>query len=259
MAYIAVLDSGVGGLTVWNACRQMLKGEDFLYVADGKRCPYGDRSDEDILRYVMDVVAFCERFPLKGIVVACNTATVVALEAIRRRVDVPVIGVVEPGSFLAAQATRNGRVGVLATSKTIERDTYGTLIRSMKEGVEVTGFACPWLAPLIEKGIGIEQELDQALRTYLRGARGAGVDTVVLGCTHYPFVRDRIQEVFGSGVTVVDPADETARRVRSVIPLGGGKGETRFYTSGDPEGFKRVAASWLGEPIEVEGISFVPT
>lgn len=254
--YIAVIDSGVGGLTVAKEIMKQMPLESILYFGDTKRCPYGDRTDEEIVSFSMEMVRYIEKFPLKALVIACNTATVVALQHIQRYLKVPVIGVVQPGAKMASLATRNNQVAVLATTKTIESRTYEKFIHFFQPRVEVKGYACPWLAPLIEKGIGIENELEQALNTYLSEAKEQLVDTVVLGCTHYPLVRDQIQVYFGGQVQLIDPAIETVKELKKqIVPNTYKIFKNRYYVSGDAEMFKKIADTWLGRSIEADEVS----
>lgn len=255
--YIVVLDSGVGGLTVAKEIMRQLPNESILYMGDTKHCPYGDRTEEEIRRYTMEMVAFALRHPVKAIVVACNTATVVVLEELEKRCSVPVIGVVDPGVHAALCASKTKRIAVLATSRTIQSQHHKNKIVAKEERACVFEYACPWLVPLVEKGVGIEAELEQALQTHLEQARTKEVDTVILGCTHYPMVKESIQHHFGENVSVIDPAWETVRRLAERLEKGAsGPARHQYWVSGDAGMFKAIAGKWLQHTVDVFEASF---
>jgi len=224
-APIAVFDSGVGGLTVLRELLRRLPAQRFVYFGDTARVPYGTKSPATITRYALELMLYVGRFHPRVIVVACNTASAVAIERLRRSSPVPVCGVVEPGARRAAQVTRNRRVGVIATEATIRSRAYHRAIRRVRPRVRVVGRSCPLLVPMVEEGRDSEDPLvRRAVREYLSGLKRARVDTVLLGCTHYPLLKGAVKRAMGEGVTVVDSAEETALAVQAMVP-GAGRGK----------------------------------
>jgi glutamate racemase len=251
---IGIFDSGAGGLTVLHECLVTMPGEDFLYLGDGERCPYGPREAEEIRRFALEIGLHLERSGVKLIVVACNTAAAAALPYLQERLEIPVVAVLAPEAHAAVQATRNRRVGVLATEATVASGRYADVIHTLDAGVEVVSVACPRLVPLIE-GAAPNDELTAAVREYAGPLRDASVDTVVLGCTHYPLVRPVFERVFGRGTTLVFSADETAREVAETLERKGiandpaREGATTFLTAGSAEEFAALGERFLQLPI----------
>ena len=251
---IGIFDSGAGGLTVLHECLVTLPGEDFLYLGDGARCPYGPRSAEEVRRFALEIASYLERQGVKLIAAACNTATAAALPLLQERLAVPVVGVLTPEAHAAVQATRNRRIGVLATEGTVESGRYGDVIRALDAGVTVTEIPCPRLVELIEANAGTE-ELMAAVREYAAPLKAADVDTVVLGCTHYPLIRPLFERVFGRATTLVFSADETAREVAETLARKGigndpaREGATTFLTTGEPDDFAALGERFLQLPI----------
>src|SRR6185437_7497486 len=202
---IGVFDSGVGGLTVLHECLVTMPNEDFVYLGDHARLPYGPRPLPEIRRFAFEIAGYLETQGVKLIVVACNAATSAALHALQEELAVPVVGVIAPEAAAAVRATRNRRVGLLATQATVTAGRYATLVRELDAGVRFTAVACPELVPLIEDGA---QTVD-AVRAYAQPLKDADCDTVILGCTHYPLIRPVFQRVFGRDVTLVFSAEET--------------------------------------------------
>ena len=217
---IGIFDSGAGGLTVLHECLVTLPHEDFLYLGDGARCPYGPRPAEEVRRFALEIATYLERRGVKLIAAACNTATAVALPLLQERIAVPIVGVLTPEAHAAVQATRNRRIGVLATAGTVESGRYADVIHALDAGATVTQIACPSLVPLIEANVATE-ELVAAVREYAAPLKAAEVDTVVLGCTHYPLIRPLFERVFGRSTTLVFSADETAREVAETLARKG--------------------------------------
>ena len=252
---IGIFDSGAGGLTVLHECLVTMPGEDFLYLGDGARCPYGPRDADEIRRFALEIGRHLERSGVKLIVVACNTAAAAALPYLQERLEVPVVAVLAPEAHVAVQATRNRHVGVLATEATVASGRYADVIRTLDAGIEVVSVACPRLVPMIE-GAAPNEELTAAVREYAAPLRTAGVDTVVLGCTHYPLVRPVFERVFGRGTTLVFSADETAREVAETLDRKGienepgREGSTTFLTTGPPDEFAALGARFLQLPID---------
>jgi glutamate racemase len=252
---VGVFDSGVGGLTVLHECLVTLPHEDFVYLGDHARLPYGPRPLAEIRRFAREIGAFLEAQDVKLILVACNAATSAALPALQGDLAVPVIGVITPEAHAAVQATRNRRIGLMATQATVTGGRYAELVRTLDAGAELFSVACPRLVPLIESDDPFAAETTEAVREYAAPLKDAGVDTVVLGCTHYPLIRPILQRVFGRDVTLVFSAEETAREVAETLARKGvendasREGGYRFLTTGDPETFRRLGARFLQLPI----------
>jgi glutamate racemase len=258
---IGIFDSGAGGLTVLHECLVTMPHEDFLYLGDGARCPYGPRPAGEIRRFAFEVASYLEQSGVKLIVAACNAATSAALPQLQESLAAPIVGVLVPEAHAAVQATRNRRIGLLATEATVASERYEEVVHALDAGVRVVSVACPKLVPLIEAG-SVGDELDAAVRDYAAPLRDAGVDTVILGCTHYPMIRRVFERVFGRGTTLVFSADETAREVaetlerRGVENDQGRSGSTRFLTTGPPEEFRELGERFLQLPIpDVEQVS----
>ena len=253
---IGVFDSGMGGLTVLHECLVTLPHEDFVYLGDGARLPYGPRPLDEIRRFAGEIAGYLEAQGVKLIVAACNSATAAALPALQRRLVVPVIGVLAPEAHAAVLATRNRRIGLLATEATVASGRYAKLVRSLDAGAELVAVACPRLVPLIEGDDVFGQELNEAVREYAAPLKEAEVDTVILGCTHYPLIRPVLQRVFGRGVTLVFSAEETAREAAETLARKGiendhaREGSYRFLTTGDPELFRAMGQRFLQFPID---------
>jgi glutamate racemase len=256
---IGVFDSGVGGLTVLHECLVTLPHEDVIYLGDNARLPYGPRPLDEIRRFANEIGCYLERQDVKLVVVACNSATAAALPDLQLALSVPVIGVLRPEAHAAVLATRNRRIGLLATQATVASGRYEALVKSLDAGAEVVAVPCPELVPLIEGDDPFGEATAAAVRGYATSLRDAGVDTVILGCTHYPLIRPMLQRVFGRDVTLVFSAEETAHEVaetlaRKRIENGGGReGSYRFLTTGDPGAFREMGRRFLQLPIgEVE-------
>jgi glutamate racemase len=253
---IGVFDSGVGGLTVLHECLVTLPHEDFVYLGDHARLPYGPRPLPELRRFAREIAGYLEAQNVKLILAACNAATSAALPQLQEELAVPVIGVITPEAHTAVQATRNRRVGLMATQATVTAGRYAELVHTLDAGVELHAVACPRLVPLIESDDPFRAETTEAVREYAAPLKEARVDTVILGCTHYPLIRPILQRVFGRDVTLVFSAEETAREVaetlaRKRIENGAGReGSYRFLTTGDPDLFRRAGARFLQLPIE---------
>jgi glutamate racemase len=255
---IGVFDSGVGGLTVLHECLVTMPNEDFVYLGDHARLPYGPRPLAEIARFAHEIAAYLEREGVKLIVVACNAATSAALPQLQASLKVPVVGVIAPEAATAVRATRNRRIGLLATQATVAAGRYEALVHTLDAGVRFSAVACPTLVPLIEAG---DQTVD-AVREYAAPLKAAGCDTVILGCTHYPLIRPVLQREFGRDVTLVFSADETAREVDETLRRKGWdnqpgrRGAYRFLTTGDPALFASLGERFLQLPVgEVKQVS----
>ncbi len=251
----------MGGLTVLHECLVTMPHEDFVYLGDAARLPYGPRPLPELRRFSREIASYLERDGVKLVVAACNSATSAALPALQQELEVPIVGVLSPEAHAAVQATRNRRVGLLATEATVASGRYEELVRTLDAGVHVTAVACPALVPLIESDDPFAAATVEAVREYAVPLRAAGVDTVILGCTHYPLIRPIFQRVLGRGVTLVFSAEETAREVAETLARKGmenhpgREGAYRFLTTGDPESFREVGTRFLQLPIaEVEHV-----
>lgn len=252
---IGVFDSGIGGLTVLKELFRVLGSESTVYLGDTARVPYGIRSAETVTRYAFENAAFLVDRGIKLLIVACNTASAVSLEAIQVRFPIPVIGVIEPGARAAVRATRERRVGVIGTEATINSSAYARAIRRIDPGIDVFGAPCPLFVPLAEEGVTDDEVATLVAERYLRQMKEHSVDTLVLGCTHYPLLRGVIGRVMGPAVTLIDSAVETVREVRETLVRDGmeapGSGEPwrLFYVTDSPERFRRVGERFLGDEI----------
>jgi glutamate racemase len=259
---VGVFDSGMGGLTVLHECLVTMPHEDFIYLGDAARLPYGPRPLAEIRRFAREIARFLAAEDVKLLLVACNAATSAALPDLQEELAVPVVGVITPEAHAAVQATRNRRIGLLATQATVTSGRYEELVRTLDAGARVVPVPCPDLVPLIESDDPFGEATAEAVRRYAAPLKEAGVDTVILGCTHYPLIRPILQRVFGRGVTLVFSAEETAREVAETLArkgienADGREGRYRFLTTGEPEQFRVMGARFLQLPIaEVERVS----
>jgi glutamate racemase len=253
---IGVFDSGVGGLTVFKALEAELPGESLLYLGDTARVPYGIKSAETVVRYSIEAAHFMRHQGVKMVVVACNTASSVALPDVEREVGLPVIGVIEPGAHRAAEKTRSGRIGVIGTRATIGSGAYTRAIHERLPDAEVLAQPCPLLVPLAEEGWTDNEVARITCEQYLEPFRQAKVDTLVLGCTHYPLLHETIGRVMGPEVALVDSAESTAGEVRELLQHreslaagGSATAEHHFFVTDAPGPFQKVAERFLGRPI----------
>lgn len=251
-APIGVFDSGIGGLTVVREIMRQIPNEKIIYFGDTARVPYGSKSRETVTRYSRQIVRFLKKQEVKAIVVACNTASAYALDQIEQEIDIPIIGVVKPGAKAAADTTRNGKIGVIGTEATVSSDIYSRYIKEIKPDAEVLAKACPLFVPLVEEGLLNDPVTDEIAMRYLSSLVDSGIDTLILGCTHYPLIRDTIGKVMGEGVTLVNPAYETARKLRELLEehhilnehsLGLGTNRYQFFVSDAADKFMRFANS----------------
>jgi glutamate racemase len=251
---IGIFDSGAGGLTVLHECLVTMTHEDFLYLGDGARCPYGPRPREEIRRFAHEIAAYLEDAGVKLIVAACNSATAAALPQLQERLAVPIVGVLAPEAHAAVQATRNRRIGIMATEATVASGRYAEAVHVLDAGAQVFAAPCPRLVPLIEAAAPTAA-IDAAVREYARPLQEAAVDTVILGCTHYPLIRPVLQRVFGRSTALVFSAEETAREVAETLARKGierdaaGEGSVRFLTTGAPDEFRALGERFLQLPI----------
>ncbi len=252
---IGIFDSGIGGLTVLKEIIDVLPCEDTIYLGDTARVPYGIRSAETVTRYSFENTRFLFSKGIKILVVACNTVSSVSLDSIRASLAIPVVGVIEPGAKAAVGATSNGRIGVIGTDATIRSGAYRKAINDIDASVEVYGLACPLFVPLVEEGWTEGTITELTAERYLKEMRDRGIDTLVLGCTHYPLLKDVLSKIMGDKVDLIDSAIETAREIRRILTAqsickAGGPPVRRFYVTDSPEKFIRVGERFLGRKID---------
>jgi glutamate racemase len=251
---IGVFDSGVGGLTVLDECLAALPAEDFLYFGDTALFPYGERDRATLRARALEIAGWLTARGVKLIVVACNSATAAALPWLQRRVDVSIVGVMGPEAHAAVQATRNRRIGLLATTATVESRSYERIVHAHDAGALLTAVACPDLAPAIQNGDPFDSRIVEMVRRYCAPLREAGVDTTILGCTHYPIV-DRLLRRSLPGVTLISSGEEIAREVHDTLARKhllrppGVEGEYRFFCSGEPAAFRELGSRFLQMPL----------
>ena len=260
-APIGVFDSGVGGLTVVREIIRQLPSENIIYFGDTARVPYGSKSQKTIIEFTRQIIHFLKTKEVKAIVIACNTASAFALDAVRPEVDVPIIDVVRPGAYVAAHTTVNGRIGVLGTEGTVNSGIYTKVLHEHDTGLAVIGKACPLFVPLVEEGRLNDPVTVEIASRYLQQMKGMDIDTLILGCTHYPLIRNTIGKIMGNGVTLVNPAYETAISLRRMLQEKGiyrdtGTPEYHFYVSDGAEKFSSFANSIL--PVELVETRLVP-
>jgi glutamate racemase len=252
---IGVFDSGVGGLTVVRQLHRLLPAEDIVYLGDTARVPYGTKSPPTIVRFACEDARFLLAQRVKAVVVACNTASALALDVLERKFDLPVFGVIGPGAQAAVRRTRNHRIGVIATSSTIRSGAYERAIRRADPGTKVTARACPLLVPLVEEGWLRHPVTDAVLREYLGPVLARGVDTLVLGCTHYPLLKPAIRRVTGGGVTLIDSAESCAAAVRArlgelqLLNPSARKGTIQPFVTDEPGRFRELSRRFLRDAI----------
>ncbi len=252
---IGIFDSGIGGLTVVQELRRRLPRETLIYLGDTARTPYGTKSAEVVRRYSFENTEFLVEKDIKLLVVACNTSSAIALEALQERYDVPVIGVIEPGAQAAVAATRNRKVGVIGTDATIRSGGYTRALRRLRADLEIYTRACPLFVPLAEEGWTDNTVARTATRLYLSSLSRSGIDTLILGCTHYPLLREVIAATMGEGVRLVDSATATAAAVRRTLSAqrllrARGRGSASFFVTDAPERFVKVGSRFLGAQVD---------
>ena len=258
-APVGVFDSGVGGLTVAREIMRQIPEERIVYFGDTARVPYGNKSKDTILRYSRQIIRFLRTREVKAIVIACNTASAYALDTVAAESDIPIIGVINAGARTAVQATRNGKIGVIGTEGTIGSGIYTRVMKQLKPDIQVTGKPCPLFVPLVEEGLLHDSVTDEIASRYLSVLKGKYIDTLVLGCTHYPLLRSTLRRLMGEDVVLVNPAYETAIELKQLLeerglerdgeePLQGEK--YQFFVSDLAEKFTSFATSIL--PNEVK-------
>jgi glutamate racemase len=256
IAPIGIFDSGIGGLTVVKRIISMLPSENIIYFGDTARVPYGSKSNSTVIEYAIQDAQFLINKNVKLIIVACNTASSVALESLREKYDIPIIGMIEPGAKLALDKTQNGKVGVIGTNATINNKAYSLQLRELDPKLKVFEKACPLFVPIAEEGWLDHEATKLIAREYLHEFIEFDVDTLVLGCTHYPLLADTIQEIMGNKVTLIDSGFAASLLVEDHLKGRGIKndsvqlGTKEYYVSDLPSKFKSMAERFLGREIE---------
>lgn len=258
---IGIIDSGVGGLTVVKEVIKQLPNEEIVYIGDTERCPYGSRPSEEVREYTWQMIDRLIDEGIKMLVIACNTATAVVLEEVKRKLSIPVLGVVKPGAIAALEATNKNYVGVIGTSGTISSGAYEKAIKEMNPHVRIVSLACPKFVPLVESGVFSGEKALQTVTVELQPILGKSFDTLILGCTHFPLLSNLIQQVVGTKVKLISSGQETASAVRQILYqnnlliTSNRHSRHTFYTTGDREQFKKIGEEWLGfEMYKVETI-----
>lgn len=254
---VGIFDSGIGGLTVLKEMKREIPGEEIVYFGDTAHLPYGTKSKETITRFSMDNVTFLKNFDVKMVIVACNTASSLSLEALKDSFSMPIIGVIEPGAKEALQRTKNGRIGVIGTKATIGSGSYESCLKRLDRSVRVYSQACPLFVPLVEEGWLDGDIVASITEVYLENLKSFDIDTLILGCTHYPLLSEMIQKTIGRHVRLVNSAEETAKEAKLLLErlgmVGGKKqkdGITRFFVSDEPEQFRTLGERFLGHSIQ---------
>ncbi len=255
MKPIGVFDSGVGGLTVVKELIRQLPQEDIIYFGDTARVPYGIKSKDTVIRFSIENILFLLKQEVKLICIACNTVSSVALPIIKSHFRVPIVGVITPGVREAVYATQNKRIGVIGTRGTIGSRTYENEIRQLDPSIRVSAVACPLFVPFAEEGWLDGAAVTEVARAYLKPLKNAGVDTVILGCTHYPLLKPVIRRVLGENVRLIDSARQVAMEVKDILGSESmlnkkRKAKHRFYVSDNPEWFSGLAARFLGRAVK---------
>ena len=257
-APIGVFDSGVGGLTVAREIMRHLPNENIVYFGDTARVPYGSKSKDNIIRFSRQIINFLKTKNVKAIVIACNTASALALDVVREEFDIPIIGVVEPGARAALEATKSKKIGVIGTEATIRSAMYEKIIKGFDDEATVVGKACPLFVPLVEEGFAKHKVTEEIIDYYLESFMDTDIDSLILGCPHYPLLRSRIKEYVGEQITLVNPAYETAMDLRQVLKdcdmenteMSDEHATYSFYVSDAADKFKQFANSILPYDIE---------
>ncbi|WP_449537175.1 glutamate racemase [Ferdinandcohnia sp. Marseille-Q9671] len=254
---IGIIDSGVGGLTVAREIIRQLPNEEIIYLGDNARCPYGPRPKEEVRQFTWELTNYLLSHEIKMLVIACNTATALVLDEIQAELSIPVIGVVYPGARTALKVTKNHYVGVIGTLNTIESGAYEDALKSINNQIQVESHACPRFVPIVEAGEFVGAKAEQIVAESLEVLKGKEIDTLILGCTHYPLLRPTIQDFLGDKINLIDSGAETAREVSTVLFYSGmlnkdisSSKNHLFLTTGEKEIFQRIATNWFEEPVE---------
>jgi len=253
---IGIFDSGVGGLTVFSEVEKTLPREEIVYFGDTARVPYGTKSKETVTKFSVENIEFLMKHNVKLVLVACNTASSLSLEFLKRCFRVPIIGVIDPGAKNSVDRTRNNRIGVIGTSATISSGAYEKAIKKISSKMAVFSQDCPLFVPLVEEGWSYKSVTFEVASTYLNSLKKKNIDTLILGCTHYPLLKNVIRKVMGNKVSLVDSAGEVAKEAKSVLDAGGlmnkkqGKKKHKFFVSDEPEHFIRLGERFLNRKMK---------
>ncbi|WP_181349756.1 glutamate racemase [Thalassobacillus sp. CUG 92003] len=253
---IGVIDSGVGGLTVARELIRQLPKERMIYLGDTLRCPYGPRPKEEVRTFTWQMVNYLLDKDIKLLVIACNTATAFTLDELQDTLDIPVIGVIEPGARAAIKVSRNKRIGVIGTEGTVSSQAYPNTLKAIDQQIKVNDLSCPAFVPMVEDGMFDGTEAEEIVAHTLRPLKEKNhIDTLILGCTHYPLIRDLIQQEMGEHIQVICSGEETAREASFILAYndqlynGSTPPKHEFYSTGDLEKFEKVANGWFNEPV----------
>lgn len=253
---IGVFDSGVGGLTVVKELMRLLPNENIVYFGDTARVPYGIKSKETIIRFSLENILFLLKQNVKTVVIACNTSSSAALPLLKRHFKIPIVGVIGPGAKEATYATRNKRIGVIATKATVNSHAYEREIKRLDSDIKVFNQACPLLVPLTEEGWARRKETRDIASFYLKPMKNSGIDTLILGCTHYPLLKEVFRSILGNSVRLIDSARQVAYETKEILAIEGLLNNKRkqakyiFYVSDELQQFKKVARNFLGKDIK---------
>lgn len=249
---IGIIDSGVGGLTVVKEMMRQLPNESIIYLGDTARCPYGPRSSSEISQFTWEMTRYLETYHIKMLIIACNTATAVALEEIRDSLSIPVLGVINPGARAAIKVSQKNRIGVIGTEMTIKSKAYEQALKKIRKHVTVHGLACPKLVPLVESGEWTGAFAEKIVAESIRPLKDKNIDTLILGCTHYPLLQPVIESYFQGGIKIISSGEETAREASAILDHIGmlntpeEQPDHVFFTTGSKSMFKTIAEQWLG-------------
>jgi glutamate racemase len=251
---IGMFDSGIGGLTVLKEVRKLLPHEHVIYLGDTARVPYGNKSPQTITKYALESAIFLLTKGIKILVIACNTSSALALNILKKKLPIPVLGVIDPGAKEAVEHSQNKRVGIIGTKATVKSMAYVKAIRRLDPGVEVLSKACPLFVPIAEEGLEDDKIAYLVAEKYLEEFKGSSIDTLVMGCTHYPILEGVIKTVMGHSVTIVNTGRETAKAVKNALEQkkiinDTGKGGAEYFVTDSPESFREIGSRFLGEDI----------
>lgn len=255
-----MFDSGIGGLTVLKEVRSLLPAEHILYLGDTARVPYGGKSPETITRYALESAIFLLTKGIKILVIACNTSSALALDILKRKFPIPVLGVIDPSAREAVASTRSKRVGIIGTRATVQSSAYEKAITRHDPDISVFSKPCPLFVPIVEEGLESDKVAEIMSQKYLREMKASRIDTLVMGCTHYPILENLIRKTMGNGVTIINTGRETAKDVKYTLEKQGiinnsGKGGSEYFVTDSPGAFKEIGSRFLG--VEIERVRFL--
>lgn len=248
---IGIIDSGVGGLTVVKEMMRQLPNESIIYLGDTARCPYGPRSSNEIRQFTWEMTRFLQQYHIKMLIIACNTATAVALEEIREKLPIPVLGVIHPGARAAIKVSNHYRIGVIGTQMTIKSRAYEQALKKINKDTTVYGLACPKLVPLVESGEWSGALAEKIVAESIYPLKDKNIDTLILGCTHYPLLQPVIESFFHNRIKVISSGEETAREASVILDhtgmlnTSGKRSDHLFFTTGSKTIFQTIAEQWL--------------